>query len=105
MFESCICLNPDELCQVLSSAQPRARMVHQCGECRHDIQPGDVYERDVTIFDGEIETHKTCLTFVRIRDSLFDCVWYYGRIWEDIHESHCGFGEDDDFCICPEPVE
>ncbi len=99
MFESCICVDIDEVCKLLNCTQPRARKVHRCGECGHDIQPGDTYRREVTLFDGDIDTHKTCLTCLRIRDSLFDCGWYYGEMWRDIHEAYC----DDEFCICPEP--
>ena len=103
MFQSCICVDIDEVCRLLARSKPRARKVHRCGECRHDIQPGDVYGRDVTVFEGDIATHRTCLTCLRIRNSLFDCGWTYGKIWEDIHEAHCDPEGEDAFCICPEP--
>ena len=101
MFDSCICVDPDEVGQLLRRTQQLARKVHRCVECGHDIQPGQVYGKDVTLSDGAFEVYKTCLLCLRIRDSLFNCGWYYGMMWENIHEAYCGYG-DDEFCICPD---
>lgn len=100
MFNSCICVDPDELCTLLSRKRLKARKEYKCTECRHVIQLGDVYEEDATLFDGNFATYRTCLTCVRIRDTLFTvCGWYYGGMWEEIHEAYCG--PEDGECICP----
>ena len=101
MFESCICVEIDEPVQLLSRRHPKARKVHRCDECGCTIHPGDTYERDAVVFDGFFEVKKICATCLRIRDSLFRCGWYYGQMWEDIHEMCCDDGE----CICPERSE
>ena len=97
MFDSCICIEPDEVVSLLSRRRRVARKEHTCIECRHPIQPGDVYEVDTTADEGEITTYKTCLPCLRVRESMFECGWYYGGIWDDIHEIYC----DDEFCLCP----
>ena len=101
MFDACICDRPDEMEQLLSRSQRVARKPHECGECGHTIDPGDTYEVDATVFDGEFCTHKTCLPCVRVRDSMFACGWVYGEVWRDIHEQYCR-GAPQDECICPE---
>lgn len=97
MFESCICIDISESCELLSRNRRKARKEHRCVECKCVIQPGDTYEVDVTLFEGDFTAYKTCLTCVRVRESLFECGWYYGRIWNDVHKAHCGEG----ICICP----
>lgn len=99
MFDACFCDEPDDVSQLLRREQHKARTPHKCGECRCTIQPGDVYEIDVTVFEGHINTYKTCLPCLNIRKSLFRCGWYYGDMWGNIHEEYC----DDEFCLCPRP--
>jgi hypothetical protein len=99
VFDSCICVDPDEVSQLLRRTKRTARKEHQCCECRCAIKPGERYELDVTVFEGFVEPHKTCRSCLRIRNSLFECGWYYGEIWERIHEAYCGGG----VCVCPEP--
>lgn len=99
MFDACICAIYDEFTILLARRRLKSRKEHKCIECKCTIQPGDIYERDVTLFEKEFETFKTCLVCVRIRESLFSCDWCYGRMWDDIHEILCG--PEDGECICP----
>lgn len=103
MFDSCICVDIDDECTLLRRTTRTARKEHKCVECRCVITLGQRYEEDVTLFEGEFAVYKTCVICVRIRDSLFECGWYYGHVWEAIHEAFCvDWNEDeDDFCICP----
>ncbi len=100
MFESCVCVNPDEVCEILSSRTLKANKEHRCGECRCVIRPGESYRAENTVFEKEFTVYKTCLTCFRIRESLFSCGHYWGQVWEAIHETYCGW--EDDECICPD---
>jgi len=82
---SCIAVDADECYETLSRGTPVARKEHTCGECGREIVPGENYERYEGIFDGHIDTHKTCLDCVSVRDAFF-CSWIYGNIWEDLRE-------------------
>jgi len=106
MFDSCICVEPNNICELIGRTQPIARKQHRCGECRCTIKPGQKYERDVTVFEGELTTYKTCITCVHVRDSLFRCGWCYGGVWETVHETFCGHDDDDEMeCVCPTAAE
>lgn len=99
MFDSCICVEYDEVTVLLTRRRLKARKKHTCIECKCTIQPGDIYERDVTLSEKEFETFKICLRCAQIRRSLFSCGWCYGSMWDDIHEVYCGLGDGE--CICP----
>ena len=99
MFESCICIYPDEICNLLSRTRPKARKEHKCIECGCIISIGEIYEKDATIYEHNFTTYRTCLLCIKIRENLFQCNWYYGNMWQDIHEIYCGDKEDE--CICP----
>lgn len=99
MFNSCICVTPDEVDTLLSRRRHKARQPHKCGECGCVIERGETYEADVTIWEDVFTVHKTCRLCLRIRESLFDCGWYYGQIWADIHQALCGDEEGE--CVCP----
>ncbi|MEX0741486.1 MAG: hypothetical protein WD079_01730 [Phycisphaeraceae bacterium] len=77
-----------ERIKVLSDRKPIARKVHRCGECHRDIQPGEQYERTVGLWEGELETHKTCLHCVAVREWLSQVCngWVYGAVGEDLCE-------------------
>ena len=104
MFDSCFTCKPDDCVELLSRRQSIAREPHKCGECGCTIEPGQRYEADSTVFEGEEVVYKTCNTCRNIRDGLFTGGWYYGGIWETIHEQYCGYSssdDDEDFCLCP----
>lgn len=88
MPDSCICLydndweQPDFHCVSF----PKAAKPHVCGECGEEIKKGEKYELVKGKWDGYLNTHKTCLTCMNVRNSLFSCGWVYGQVWEDIKE-------------------
>lgn len=73
---------------ILSETMPTARKAHQCGECRREIQPGEQYEKMTGIWEGEMETYKTCAHCVSARDWLQQVCngWVYGSVGEDLYE-------------------
>lgn len=80
----------------------RAAKVHQCCECREDILPGTKYEYTTGKWDGYMNTYKTCLLCVEIRNHFgarrgpedredpdyFYCTggWTYEALWSDLEE-------------------
>ncbi len=66
----CGCSHDDSgvgYCEVYEPRNVKARKEHRCCECGATIQVGDVYEYIFTVFDGDTEVVKTCLTCCRIR--------------------------------------
>lgn len=102
-MNSCICIDVDEPCAVLSEKTPRARVAHVCGECGDEIKPGRIYLREVLADEGSVSTHKTCARCANVRSEYFDCGWYYGRLVRDFKDWH-GFdyrdGIPSDFAPC-----
>lgn len=76
----------DENAEVLSEKWLKARKQHNCQECERQIQLGEQYYREVTKFDGEIDTHKTCADCMSLRRNL--CAdFYWGQIREMIEDA------------------
>lgn len=73
---------------VLSDTKPVARKAHTCGECYRDIKPGEQYERMTGIYDGQLDTYKTCLQCVSVREWLSQVCngWIYSMVGEDLLE-------------------
>lgn len=78
--------DPDETCTVLSKTTPIARKEHKCTECRRKITVGEYYLREVTVFDGKVETWKTCMDCESIRDNFFKDGFFYGETKAMLHE-------------------
>jgi len=102
-MDACIVIDADELDTLLSRREVKARTAHVCEECRDEIRPGNVYRRESVISDGRLVVHTTCRTCSRIRDAMFTRHWYWGRMWDAIHEEICMDYADPDekFCVCP----
>jgi hypothetical protein len=85
---NCVCSidSCDEPSQEISTTSPVAKKHHRCGECGHDIQPGEKYERYVAIGLDGFFTAKTCSLCVEVRD-CFCCSYYFGRVYEHIHDN------------------
>jgi hypothetical protein len=60
----------DEAVKVWDELTRKARMRHQCTGCREIIEPGHVYRRTATLFDGRWTTYKHCLRCSVIVDAL-----------------------------------
>src|SRR5690554_6021028 len=83
-------IDHNEMVEVLSDTKPVARKVHRCGECQREIQPGEQYEKIVGIFEGQMDTYKTCLHCVAVREWLSQVCggWLYGMVGEDLLEHY-----------------
>lgn len=91
---ACISANVDDESEVLAANKRLARKGHVCCECRQKIEPGEYYWNEKTLYDGRLDTYKTCRDCMSIRDHLI-CDFFYERIWETIQE----FIDD-----CPEAI-
>jgi hypothetical protein len=94
---ACCCIdvaNPVDY--VWTTEVKKARMAHFCCECSRCIPPGAPYRKEVTIFEGNRTIYKTCKTCCSIRDDMFSCGFYYGRLYEHLYECLREFDDDDD---------
>jgi hypothetical protein len=62
----------DETVKMLSASDPVATKPHKCQECGRDIEPGERYHVDRFVWEGEIESHKTCAHCMVVRKWLQD---------------------------------
>jgi hypothetical protein len=88
---SCVCdIEVDDVCLVLHDEERTARKEHRCKECRETISPGEKYTHEATVFDGRMESIKTCIGCRRIRDEHFPNGFVYGEMRQDFYEC-CGY--------------
>lgn len=78
--------DPDDVCTVLDRQTPTARKEHKCNECSREIAPREQYLRETTLFDGKIETWKTCVDCQSIRDNFFKEGFFYGETKSMLHD-------------------
>ena len=96
---SCVCDIDADNSVVYNASERTARKHHLCGECHRLIEPGERYEYVFEIYDGDPQSHKTCMTCGQMGRELLGCI-LHGRVWQDIHEHYCA----DDDCICELPA-
>lgn len=63
-----------------------ARKGHWCGECHSPILPGESYEYVFGKWEGRIDTCKTCLTCLSIREAFFCDGFMHGSVMENVRE-------------------
>lgn len=78
----------DDYVTEMSTSTPRARKEHVCTECRRVVQPGELYERIVMLFEGDMVTAKTCMECVEARKWLDEqCGGFiYGQVLDELEE-------------------
>jgi hypothetical protein len=65
-----MCSCDTETCDVWDVVHPKARKAYRCDECYRDcIQPGDVYQRIGSLYDGSWATYRICLRCERLREA------------------------------------
>lgn len=84
----CMFDDGDGAVTMLSAADPVARKTHKCRECGRTIEPGERYHVDRFLWEGSLDTHKTCGHCMVARQWLQDeCGGYlFGAVEEDIRE-------------------
>ena len=88
---SCFDADVDEYGTVLEDKVVTARKAHRCHECGKSISLGENYRREKAVYDGQCDTHKTCLDCSSIRNELV-CSFYWGEVLDLVRESifECG---------------
>jgi hypothetical protein len=83
-----VCLNQDlgYYNEFFTEGVQKAKIEHNCGECKRTIDPGEQYEYARGKSDGSWFTAKTCLQCMLIRKALICGDYFYGMMWEDIRE-------------------
>lgn len=83
----CACISADvnEFCEVLFDKHVQTRKSYRCGECGRAIAKGETCRLEKTVFEGEFNTHRTCIDCCSVREHLV-CSFYYGAIWELVSE-------------------
>lgn len=51
----------DGFCYVWIPETRRASKFYKCCECGEQIQPGVLYEHLFTVYEGKVDTYKTCM--------------------------------------------
>ena len=67
--------------------KPVARKEHRCCECGRVIRKGEEYERVTGMWDGYIDTFKTCQYCVSLRDAFNEMkcfCWAHGGLREAV---------------------
>lgn len=86
----CACVHVDvwdgEGGQMLKEVERTARKKHRCVECRRVINPGERYQDERLLFEGEVSTLKTCPDCMSLRRAMFCECWIYGELWESFFE-------------------
>lgn len=88
----CGCDNPPEFYERSIVA---ARKEHHCCECGTVIVKGERYERVSGKWEGDMETFKTCMPCVELRDAISDdgC-FYYTHLADDVSQTNRDFISD-----------
>lgn len=63
-----------------------ARKVHVCGECGITIDKKTPYEFEQMVYDGRIDTFKTCMDCMSVRDAMFCDGWWYEQMWDNVRD-------------------
>lgn len=85
----CACtvdMDIDDRCEMITRRFIKARKPHVCSECHCLVSPPDEYFREVTVYDGHMQTYKTCEDCYSIRQVFFSSGWYYEQLLEDLQE-------------------
>ena len=83
----CACFSSDceDYVTMLGEHRRKARKTHKCGECRMPILPGQTYLEERFLFDGVVNTHRTCECCESIRTHLY-CQFIFGEVWDELRD-------------------
>ena len=84
----CACFSAgdnDDYVTMLAVNKRRAVKIHRCSECLGTIFPGQTYIEERYLYDGTVDTHKTCACCHSVRETLL-CGYTYGEVWSELHD-------------------
>lgn len=68
-----------------SAKDPVAKKEYKCCECGRVIKPGETYRSESGMWDGRINTYKTCPECYSIRSTFF-CSYVFGEVLENFKD-------------------
>lgn len=83
---ACIYVDDAETCEFYNERYSVARIEHKCHECGRVIPRGERYEVVTGKWDSRLDTFKTCLDCLSIRNSFFCNGFLFGGLWEMLSE-------------------
>lgn len=126
MGDACICLDAEnEEFSDWDEKRVTSDKEQKCTECSRSIPAGAPHvlhsglrdeeewcdEEDAYVNAGEWEDlHRECLCCAAVRNSLFECGWYVGRVWSDLRDHMdevmpIDDDDDDDESWCDPPTK
>lgn len=73
--------------ELIKSKRVKANKLHQCDTCKSNIYPGEMYERQTNLFDGEIYNWKNCDHCKNIVNKMFrEHNYEFGVGWQDFKD-------------------
>ena len=85
-MSDCYC-TLDDRPSVYWETNPKARKKHICCECGSEISPGEKYHKFTGIWDGELNSFKTCSICESIKVEVLaedvECITF-GCLWETV---------------------
>lgn len=92
-----LCSMDDGYATMLQEKIVKAIKPHKCCECRMVINPGEKYNIEVTVYDGDISRYKTCLDCMSLREVFFKEGFYFEMtkemLWEHVMDCHGDISE------------
>jgi hypothetical protein len=76
--------DPPTFCEI---TRPKARKVHRCDECFGPIAAGEHYENVAGLWDGELQTFKTCPLCLELRDWAKISMPCFCTAYTELHET------------------
>lgn len=83
---ACVYVGDSLMPEFHNASMPKAQKEHVCDECGQVISIGEQYERVTGKWEGEINTYKTCVDCLSIRNEMFCENWCYTRLLEYLSE-------------------
>lgn len=84
----CACIEGggEEYAEVNHTSLHVARKQHKCIECKRAILPGERYELNTMLWEGDWIRSKTCLDCRSVTNAFF-CGFTFTQVWEDLRNS------------------
>lgn len=84
-IDACCGENEYEDCEEKILIHNQSLITIKCGECDKEIQLGEEFEWYRGEYNGERDTHHTCMDCLSLRGYFFGD-WTFKRLWDDFYQ-------------------